>query len=397
MKSTIALCALSLCACSDVPGSSDQAVNAPDTGATVDAGVVDAPGPDTSPIVCPTAPPFDETNAALVAQCTKPLFVAVGDYTRRAVSNDGITWVDTSTKKADVPQGANPDLLAETTVTIHNGIVVAVGGNGVFYSHDGGKTFLEAPGISHPGFELYGPGVGFLNGHFWLVTEGGTWTSTDGKAWAGKLGQEQLPGQSTLTMDKNVTASFSGHGHGVIAGGGKIVFTEDSMRYRTFDGTNWFESKVGSYNGFATGIAYGGGRFLMLGSDCCAMPAPTSKGLRAVSTDGLKWSEITNDTPNVFQVADLSAALWDGSRFFVSAGPWAQEAYASPDGVAWTKTPINAAMGTLAAMDNVWAGSSHTSLLRSIDGGATWKETLTSVGEDTDKWFASIAAGRVLR
>jgi hypothetical protein len=370
-----------------------------DAGGSTDGGDGrDSSGGDdaTGPVVCPTAPPFDETDTRLVDACTKPVWVAVGDLSRRAVSYDGSTWTDTSIAEADVPDGANTDLLAETTLAIHNGVIVIVGGNGIFSSADGGKSFQEAPNIKHPGFELYGPGVGFLNGSFWIVADGGTWTSTDGKTWTGWLDQTKLPGQSTLSADGSVVGGFPGHGHGVVSAGGKIIFTDDDTRYRMYDGTSWYESKVGAYSGWASGIAYGNGRYLMIGSTCCNSQPPTAMGLRATSTDGKVWSAITNDTAGALQVSDLNAVLWDGSRFFATAGVWIQEAYASPDGTTWSKASIDSAVGTIARDGNVWVGLAQTNIVRSTDGAA-WTKSLTSTGENTQKWFNAIASGRVLK
>lgn len=366
--------------------------------AEADARAADAATNDAAPvaIVCPTAPPFDETNQALVEKCTKPVFVAVGDYSRRAVSNDAVTWTTSSIKKADVPAGANVDLIAETTVTVHGGVIVIVGGNGIFSSHDGGATFVEAPNVNHPGFELYGPGVGFLNGSFWVVADGGTWTSTDGSKWTGWLGDTKLTGHSTTSADGSVVASFNGHGHGVVTGGGKVLFADDATRYRTFDGTSWFESQIGAYAGWISGVTYGNGQFVATGDTCCNYAPPTAGTLRAVSADGITWRTATNDTPGALQVAAFGGVVWDGKRFLATAGPWVPEAYSSADGTTWTKETISGAMGTMTIQSGVYSAISHTSVFRSTDG-ATWTETLKSTGEEADKWFAGIASGRVLK
>src|SRR5450755_1024474 len=45
-------------------------------------------------VSCPTAPPFDSSDAELVAMCAKIVYASVGDNLRRALSFDGTTWTN---------------------------------------------------------------------------------------------------------------------------------------------------------------------------------------------------------------------------------------------------------------------------------------------------------------
>lgn len=365
----------------------------PDSGALVDAGqamVTDSGRPDAGPKPCPTAPPFDENDVDLVARCTKPVFVAIGNLNHRAISNDLVTFKETWIPKASLPPDTNFDLYGETSAIVRNGIIIVIGANGVFTSKNGGDTFTEATGIAATGFTLYGSGLGYLNGTFWLVANGGTWSSTDGSKWAGTQGDVPV-------NDAGLPSSFGGHGHGVASGNGRIIFTNDNARYRMFDGTTWVEARVGDYGGFGTGITFGNGAFVMTGGTCCNIPSPNEYGLRARSTDGLSWQVITNDTPNAFQVSDFGGVIWDGARYYATAGPWSREAYESADGLEWKKTPINTAIGTVAIQGDVWGAIQQVNVVRSTDKGATWTVALPGTGENADNWYNNIVSGRVLK
>lgn len=395
---------LVLTGCSGVIGS--VAESRTDSGvASIDAGqrdageaaARDAGGPvDAGPPPCPKAPPFDAKDADLVARCTEPVFVASGGRNRRVVSQDGLTWAETFIPAASISPGENQDLLGEGSVTIGNGIIALVGGNGVFYSKNGGRTFEES-NITHQGFDLYGSGMGFLDGTFWLNAYNGTWSSKDGATWVGQTGDSQLVGFSTLTEDGGLPAGWHGHGHGTAAGDHRIVFTNDDARYRMFDGTRWYESRVGNYGGFASGITYGAAGFLMIGTSCCNIPEPTMYGLRALSRNGIDWVITNNETDGGLRVSDLGTTIWDGSRYYTPSGPWIGDIYTSVNGLDWEQSSNRMNLGGIAIEGGVWVAISHDFIMRSTDRGATWTRVFSSEGENIENWFGSIGAGRVLK
>jgi hypothetical protein len=363
----------------------------PDASAPPDAGqnaFADAGGaPVDAGFECPTHPPFDETDATLVQRCTQPVFVAVGGLNRRAVSNDGVSWRVTQLSPAEVAQVDNHDLLVETTVKVRDGLILAAGGNGLFVSDDGGKTFVlsDAP---HDGFNLYGPCVDRLGATFSLAATDGTWQSSNGHAWAGSMGDQFLPGTSTFAADGKVTAGFSKHCGGAVRGNGRVVFVNDDLRVRTFDGTTWFETKLGPQSGRAGGVAFGMGRFVAV----FETEVGDRIGLRAVSADGLTWAVTTNATPGALSFgAGVDDVTWDGQQF-IAVGA---SQFLSPDGEHWTERSGSRGFSAIAVKDGVWVGVARSGLFRSLDG-TTWVETLPA-NNDVAQDFWVIASGHVLK
>ena len=285
-----------------------------DTGASAER-----PTTSTDGGACPTAP-FDDSDQGVVDRCTVPIAVAVGNGLRRALSLDGQTWDHDVYTPND---GADQNEYSHRDVVIAKGLIVIVGDGGVFVSFDAGETFT----VTHTG-RFHDAGLTYFQGAIWVVSDFGTLSTVDGTTWKEWLGTATLPG--------NVPGTF-GANAGVVVGDGKLfaVSGRDGHR-RFFDGTTWTEQTFDSSYGSLSASAYGGGRFLVLGSACCdtAMYA----GLRATSPDGVTWTLLTNASPGSgdYRFGDV---LWTGTQFFATGTQYGKETYVSSDGLTWDRAP----------------------------------------------------------
>jgi hypothetical protein len=266
-------------------------------------------------------------------------------------------------------------------VAVAKGVLVAAGDGGLFTSVDAGATWNEVTSVPKEDFALHSSSLGFFKDRFYLIGNGGTWTSTDGLTWSGTLGGDMLPG--------GPTGSFAGHNHAMAYGNGIFVDVNDDARYRLFDGATWTEGKVGDYGGWLSSIAFGNGRFVVVGESCCGIPSPSLDGLRATSTDGKAWSNIvTNETPGAQPIA-FGKLLFDGTKF-VSAG---HDTWTSPDGVAWTQAMSNAQINDAALFEGRFVGLSDGGFATSSDG-ITWAQGPRDTNE---LGLQVLAVGRVLK
>src|SRR5450432_434213 len=129
--------------------------------ARLDAGATENPAGDAD-VVCPIAPPFDDSDARVVQKCTRPVFVGVGNGQRRIVSYDGHTWEHDEwfpNQLADQNENSHRD------VAIANGIIVIAGDAGILVSSDGGATYA----VVENG-RLHDAGLAFFQGALWVVS-----------------------------------------------------------------------------------------------------------------------------------------------------------------------------------------------------------------------------------
>lgn len=306
--------------------------------------------------VCPAEPPFDESNQALVAECTRPIVVAVGNGLRRALSHDGTTWF------GDVwfPGGGDENEQSHRGVAIGNGIIVIVGDGGILTSRDGGLTFVK----KDTGRSLHNSAVVFFQNAFW-VAGSGVHTTKDGLTWQSWKDSETLPGGLRASFGATDAESDLE----------KAIFVNRSS-YRRFDGNTWTEGPVP--NGSAERITLGNGRFAAVSS---------FGGQSAASTNGTAWSGGMGG----LRFGDVA---WDGSRFFASSSRFDPNGQTSTDGLTWTKYRMSTGIDAVARHDGILVGSNGATLYRSTDG-RMWTAPHAAAGDN--KWgFTSIRSGRVL-
>jgi hypothetical protein len=351
-------------------------------GAATDGDVQDEPQVDAgatenqpdADVVCPTAPPFDDTDARIVQKCTRSVFVGVGNGQRRIVSYDGQTWEHDEwfpNQLADQNENSHRD------VAIANGIIVIAGDAGILVSSDGGVTYT----VVENG-RLHDAGMAFYKGAFWIVSSFGTFTSSDGKTWMAWRQGTQVPGGLPGPFTAGSVAASSSK---------LIALSGRETAYRVFDGTTWTQHTFGMEYGSLSRIAAGGGRFVIVSQACCdtAMYA----GLRATSTDGATWNLLTNASLGSahYRFGDL---MWDKTQFFATASQYDAHGYTSTDGLTWQARTMSKAMGAVTALDGSYVGSQGATLYRSADA-TTWTMTHNAVGDQ--QWgFTRIASGHVL-
>ncbi len=324
---------------------------------------------------CPTSAPFDDTDQALVDQCTVPIVAAVGNGFRRALSRDGKIW-DHAVYLPD-PTG-NVNEFSHRDVIIAKGLIVVVGDAGILVSSDGGETFT----MSHAG-RFHDAGLAYFQGAIWALTSFGTYSTTDGKTWQEFPVGATLPGG--VPSDFPATASIA-------VGASKLVaISGRTNKWRVFDGTTWKETAFGTSYGSIQKAAFGGTHFLVLGDACCdkAMYA----GLRATSTDAATWTLLTNQSPNsaTYYFGDV---FWDGARFFATGTQYSKQTYVSTDGLTWDVKTTNQAVGATAFFQGLYLGVQDSKIYSSPDG-VTW--TLAYTGVNEGSLFVRLRAGRVLR
>ena len=336
------------------------------------SGGADLGGGDVS---CPTKPPFDETDAALVEKCTRPVVVGVGNGLRRVASENGQTWdVDEWFPDGMPDQNEN----SHRDVLVANGIVVIAGDGGLLVSLDGGQTYS-----TQSSERLHDAGVGFFQGAFWVVSSGGTFSSSDGTNWTTWPGDTPLPGDLPGKFSADSIATTSSK---------LVAMSGRDNKYRIFDGATWTEYDFGPELGSLARISFGADRFAIVSWACC--DESMFAGLRANSSDGVSWNVVTNASPGApdYRFGDL---IWDGQQFFATASQYDNRGYTSTDGLDWVPRTMTVSLGTITVLDGVYIGSNGATLYRSTDG-TTWTMTHTAVGDDN--WgFTRLASGRVLQ
>jgi len=334
------------------------------------------PPRDSGPVTCPTSPPYDESDQALLAACTRPVVVGVGNGLRRVVSYDGQNWqYDVWFPNTASDQNEN----SHRDVAIANGLIVIVGDGGILVSADGGATYSN-PNTAR----LHDSTVAFFKGAFWVEASEGTFSSSDGVNWTAWPDPTPLPG--------NVPGGFSGKAS---ATDGKRLMVLDSIdnAYRVFDGSSWVEHMLSSDYGQLATLGYGGGIFVLLSDFCC--DTTQYAGLRAASTDGgQSFTLVTNASPGASDLRFGESVIWTGAAFFATGGEFDSRGYDSTDGLVWTQHQMSVAIGQVAGFQGAIIGSKGNVLYRATDE-TNWTATHTAVG-DAQWGFTRIATGHVL-
>ena len=290
------------------------------------------------------------------------LFVAVGAYGEILTSGDGFTW----------SRGFVATLDSLASVAAGGGVFVAVGYEGVLRSADGIIWSTVLSGVTEGTLSCYGNGV------FVLVGTSGVLTSVDGLNWV------RQNSSMRLYAERSQDLTF---------GGGRFVAVSGDSIYTSTNATAWSVSTFTNANLY--GVAYGGGRYVVVGYDGQGMVVTSVDGihwnresavqssLRAVthgangflalggnaslltSMDGATWLNRTTVTED-----SLSSVAFGGGRF-VAVG-YRGEVVTSTNGVVWTRasTPTNLFLSGVAFGNGrfVAIGEYSTGLLFSTNG-----------------------------
>jgi hypothetical protein len=267
-----------------------------------------------------TAGSGQKITVAAAAQVTQATSVSV---TASSDAN-GLTW----TAVEDTKFGTT----SISGIAYGGGKFVAVGGRGAAYSTDGvtwtavEDTTFVAHAISGI---AYGGGKFVAVGHTSYIFYNGLWHdgfwgkaaySTDGETWW-TVGSDTI---SNHDID------------GIAYGGGKFVAWSNYGRaaYST-DGVTWTVVAYTTFDsgGYINGLAFGGGKFVAVGYTRDTYPySNTIWGKAAYSADGgVTWTAVS-DTK--FDTNTIDGIAYGGGKF-VAVGSSGKAAY-STDGVTWT-------------------------------------------------------------
>ena len=308
---------------------------------------VDSLSPDLDEIGPPAEPPD------LALGPTHPVFIAVGDHSRYAVSRDGTTW----------PSDAFSGTLGIFRVALVGNGVALLAGAGMLRSTDGVTFTQQSPpvGISEEGCGL------FVHGKFYFVDGGNALITTDGLTWQSSTGGKSV-----------------GHCNSLVYGNGYFMaYGDNGAHKRSVDGLQWTDFQSTGTN--FSSVAYINGMFVAVGPTPSAMSA-MGGGHMATSADGLTWSNdayVHTGSGNlsgiaygngVYSTSDLSYCWWStdakiwthtgngyhgGHVVFVDnqfVGVGAVDAYHSTDGKQYTSTLKDADAGARAYFENIGGG-----------------------------------------
>jgi pimeloyl-ACP methyl ester carboxylesterase len=312
------------------------------------------------------------------------LFVGVTAYLGGVTLHDGniVTSVDGVNWTPHTYQTGNGNYLYG--VSYGNGRFVAAGGdfnaNSIVLTSDDGATWIQQHSGINPSGEFFG--ITYGNGMFVMVGlcrtngdyRGAVLTSSDGVNWV-----QRYDGAS----GKYLRSVCYGNGLFIAAGDGNTLITSP-------DGINWTAGSAGSGNSFA-GIAYGGGRYVLVGAN--------SQGLAAILTsqDGISWTTRTSGTLNKLQgigyasgqfmvtgsgtnLVSLDGAMWTGGNsrvtgtadftygagLFLAATPGAF--FTSTDWLSWTQRSWSITPGGVAFGNGQFIALSSSGYLISTNG-----------------------------
>ncbi|MBK8477894.1 MAG: immunoglobulin domain-containing protein [Opitutaceae bacterium] len=161
--------------------------------------------------------------------------------------------------------------------------------------------------------------------HRWLV--GGTYdvtvTAIDGKGGQAKQTLSVKVADPLLGWTRRATGLVADGLCDIVYGGGRFVTIGGSSAAVSTDGQNWEAGSLGQWS-FAFGVAYGAGRYVVVGLG-------SSGGRVAYSSDGYSWHAGTLPA----DAAELQKVAFGADRFVaVGAGG---RIYTSLDGQIWTE------------------------------------------------------------
>lgn len=236
----------------------------------------------------------------------------------RFVTRLGSTWLTTSATSPDGVSWTQLEMPQVTDVSWDGQKAIGVGYNGLVVTSSDLATWIDLTVFAH---DVASDGASYV------VAGGPFLWSADGVAWAA------VPTAPALSA-----ARVAAHPGGYLAVGQRVDPQTGTVVAASPDGRSW-GAAVEIPLGYPTGLAWGGGRFVVV----------DWRGGVAVSTDGATWAVHPTGTLN------LCGVVWDGQRFVAGAlvdvpGTMSTPAFvASADGQTWERisgaTPPGEACG----------------------------------------------------
>jgi hypothetical protein len=231
-------------------------------------------------------------------------------------------------------------------LTYGNGVFVATGSPGLFFSKDG-HSWEYCPGSSGT------MSVEFGGGRFVAPSASEAQISTDGVHW-----KKITPPLATPVWGKD----GAGHIRKTVYGNGHFLCMGEQRISVTRDGETWThhevlpeEKRPGQFD-----LAFGAGRFVWV----------SQKQPPQSSTDGVHWSPI--EFPYGPALRDYTG-LWSGDAFLVHAHGGKGASFRSTDGVLWTREEF--AKGSVETIGGgvLLRTQWPKGFGRSTDDGKTWQ------------------------
>ncbi len=239
---------------------------------------------------------------------------------------------------------------------------------------------------------------------------GAVWTSSNGTTWT------RVPHDDAVFRRAWVSSVTAGGPRFVAVGTSVVVHgrTRDAAVWTSPDGLTW--SRV-SHDETVFGqaamydVTTGGPGFVAVGFDG---PPQTVDGTAAVwtSPDGISWSRVPHD-PTVFEPQEWMSSVFAGGPGFVALGSrWHGPAegsstvmWTSPDGVTWSRVPLDKAVFGDAEVSGISAGGPGVVAVGEVGGdaavwtsadGTTWSRVAHDeavFGGAAETWMTSVARG----
>lgn len=287
-------------------------------------------------------PPQADSSAETAAQPAggPPMFVAVGYALRRMTSSDGLTWHE----QAAPEHGQDKSYLLRG-VAYGRGKIVAVGGSKtsrILVSENHGSDWRD---VSVE--ENFLGDVAYGNDRFVAVGYRGAIHSADGVTWSKPV----AVGGVSWRRIEFAAGKFVAIGTPGRAG------AAPGWRATSVDGAAWDVQSIAD-DGVPNALAYGGGRFVVVGDD----------GLCETSEDGETWRR----SP-LAGAGSLTDLVWTGGEFLATDG---RAAFRSADGAEWTKSDARLPSRTCFGGGR-FVGCSAGRFSRSIDA-TSWKPVETA-------------------
>jgi hypothetical protein len=250
------------------------------------------------------------------------IFVAVGGTSTASYSSDGINW--TALPSSSLTTGLKMGNFSTNDIAYGNGVYVVVGHSGrASYSSDGINWTALTPGVS-TGIKFGTDDaycVSFVVDRFFVGgLEGKASYSFDGINWTPiSIPMSPFGGAaSSITEFAGNGSIWLAVGPGVSTFTARAAYSFDAINWTAFDlapgeiGFADFSDDNPFFYGAADSIAYGNGKFVIVGT----------AGQASVSSDGLSWTRLPPGTVTGIKFNNRAAysVVHDGVKFLVSGG-----------------------------------------------------------------------------
>lgn len=321
------------------------------------------------------------TNSAYGIHWDGTRFIVTTNGGGVGTSTDGVTWTLTNGRVSQQGRVASNG----------NNILVSNSWNagGLAYSLDGGYNWgvhmdEQSPPVgflrSNESFSLLS--ISYAGGRWWMGTTsaGQMWNSPDYRNWfatpvpvavtgmlsgvanasgatvpyltmigitTGNIGQVLSSLDNGLTWTVRSTGATGTGYHGIATDGVTTVITSnDGKVMSSTDGITWTARTSGTATTI-TGVTYGGGKFVLVGTN-----------FAAYSADGITWTATTAS----FGTLTGSRVVHNGTQFVaVGTGTATVNVKVSNDGITWATGPVGA-WGSTAVKSFVWTGTNFVLL-----------------------------------